>query len=313
MNARRPFPPRWRDRREFPVTTLPEVTVVPDLISGHEDPPPSYIVRQAPANMQWVKQYNFSSEFNTESARERVPMDQLDRWTTDNHWQGRFPAVFDKNNVTYDGRSMVLRARQHNTPTSGFLAEFGESHRREIEERMRTDRRFYTGSFVRSKEEITYGYFEAVVKLGDSGLSSAFWLKERGGREREIDVFEYSTSTNLDGSRRLPLANQFLMNVHTFERRRGNQKTDHKNEKSVVLDQDLSRQQYIKTGLLWTKDKVCWYLNDTLVREFDHGGEFRNAKMRVQFDREYFKWIGDPLRNDPFDDFEVMYIRTWQL
>ncbi|KAI0565506.1 Glycoside hydrolase 16 [Gracilaria domingensis] len=312
MNLLHTFPPKWKDTGDCPaVMPLPEMKEVPNLVNGHKDLPPSYILEQAPENMEWVKKYNFSSEFNTESEHEIVPMKQLSRWTTDNHWKGRFPAMFDGNNVTFDGNSMILKACPHTTPTSGFLQVFGEKKRTAIDERLRAAQRFYTGSFVRSKSTITYGYFETMVKLGDCGLSSAFWLKERGGREREIDVFEYSTSANRDEARRRPLAHQFLMNLHSFERR-GKLCTDHDHSRSVNVDADLSKQD-LKVGLLWTSTQICWYLNDTLVRECDHAGEFRNAKMRVQFDREYFNWLGDPCDGDAYGDFEVKYIRTWQL
>lgn len=76
------------------------------------------------------------------------------------------------------------------------------------------------------------------------------------------------------------------------------------------MDKDLSKENFIKLGLLWTE--LYWFLNDDLVRELNHNGLFKDVKMHVTFDREYLMSFGEPDENDRMRAFRIHYCRCWQ-
>lgn len=251
------------------------------------------------------------------------------RWGYSLAWQGRQPGFFSASNVTFENGGLLLKARQEEP--SAELRKKGYHG--------------YSTSFVRSKNSFTYGYVEIACKLGDSTISSSFWLKEVprwvppgkvvGRREREIDVFEYSTSKASKPWKddQVKFANIFHTNTHWhYEWAQREKRVGHALERYRDCKVDLSQQGVVKVGILWGRDRICWYLNDELVREekrdgrteFNLQGHFQQfvgqdaPRMHIQFDRETMPgFFGVPTEDDKMHthngDFKIYYCRTWEM
>ncbi|MCF0234395.1 MAG: family 16 glycosylhydrolase [Thermoguttaceae bacterium] len=63
-------------------------------------------------------------------------------------------------------------------------------------------------------------------------------------------------------------------------------------------------------GLLWTPEKICWYVDDELVRESENTQW--NQSLTVNFDSETMpEWFGLPTPEELPATFEIDYIRHW--
>lgn len=290
----------------------------PEHPEGWRHEPPQNIQHLAPPGFKWAKNYNVSGEFNPAEKGRGLSLLQRKRWTQQNRWRGRYPAIFTDDNVLFQNNGVTLRVRG-GPATEEFVAvhqrhqvhSLNPREKETVSQRQGKWKKFFYTSFVKSTKPITYGYTELACKLGDSALSSAFWLKEHEKTKREVDVFEYSTAAKT--FRGVPFSNFFLTNLHVFENPRSGNST-YKKAKSINMRTDLSKEKVVKVGLLWTKEKLIWLLNDDIVREVIHNGIFQDTKMHVQFDREYLSWFGEPHHTDDrMGDFHVYYCRTWQL
>lgn len=289
--------------------------------------PPPYVTADRGYRWRSQRSWDLSTEF--EKAEHQKTFDRwwnYDlKWRNGDAWKGSKPGFFSSSNVSLD-RNEPLTLRAKRETASAELERLGYKD--------------ISTSFVRSYAEITYGYVEILCRLGDSTVSSAFWLKEvpytdsvgikRHERKREIDVFEYSTSQKahswLKGSK---FENIFHTNTHWKEERQG--APDNEAADFVDVGRNLSKEQFLKVGILWGREKICWYLNDGLVREekvdgntsFNRGGHFNQfvgedaPKMHIQFDRETMGWFGEPGFGDKMSavegDFKVYYCRTWKM
>lgn len=270
--------------------------------------PPSQTVRNLlPKGQELRKNFNLSSEFMPTVANSIPPFQRM-RWRYNHNWAGRFPGVFQDKNIVFKNNCLQLKATRVFQPPDEMFGSFSSYM---IDKRRKDKKPFYGNSFLRTKDTMTYGYTEIGCRLSDSAVTSAFWLKELGGTQREIDVFEYTTGRQ-KGEPQHTREHLHLMTIHQFKSRVTG-KHEHLNT-YVKFDKDLSKERFFKAGLLWTKHKIYWLVNDVVVRELDHRGLFgKDCKMHVQVDREIFDWIFDPDGNDKLEDFVVYYIRTWDL
>lgn len=292
-----------------------ELPLHPILNYNPEDPnapnyPPPQIVRdQLDPGFEFERNEALSIELNAPNGG-TGDANQAGNWTTENAWTGRFPAMFFAKNSNLSDNWLVQVVNVADSSDRETIRQANSSDP-EAQQWIEDGKDVYDTTFLRSTQLMMYGYVEIACKLGDSALSSAFWLKEHGGLEREIDVFEFSTSGN-DSGYGAPFSNMFNMNMHKFV-----DGGDISAQKSINLCTDLSEQECIKIGLLWTSTYIYWYVNDMEIRKVQHNGNFCDMGMNIQLDREYLPWFGVPSDDndgrDEFGDFVVHYIRTWNM
>lgn len=249
-----------------------------------------------------------STEFMSTKLTKR---DKMGNWKFNRSWNGRFPGVFRDNQVEVKDRSLVMKATRKPGPMPWFLKSRFSPHDRNGIHKDKDLPHYFETSFLRTKRTMTYGYTEICCRLSSSTATSSFWLKEVGNSNREIDVFEYTTGRQFGGSRPT-LEHIHMMSIHQFRSRvTGKHERIHS---QIKFDRDLSSENFFIAGVLWTDTKLYFFVNDECVRELDHRGLFgSDCKMHVQVDREVFDWIDLPAQNDALDDFEVFYVRTWDL
>lgn len=146
----------------------------------------------------------------------------------------------------------------------------------------------------------------------DSCISSAFWFagREPDGTWTEIDVFEYSTSTNNRNWATWYNTNahvHHLANVHLEERV----------SRPAFFDMEvnLSAEAH-KYALEWTQDHIAWYFDDREIRRIEN--KYWHYPLHLQFDSETMPgWWGTPEtggqhKNNLPNCFEVYYVRSWK-
>lgn len=271
--------------------------------------PPQIVRDQLASGYEFERNDSLSIELNV-SNDQTVDSNQLRNWTTENAWTGRFPAIFFAKNSIVSNNCLVQVVNIADSSDRETIRQEC-SNDEDAQKWIEDGKDVYDTTFFRSEQQMMYGYVEIACKLGDSSLSSAFWLKEHGGLEREIDVFEFSTSKK-DSGYSAPFSNMYNMNIHKFTN-----DGDLSAQRSINMCTNLSQQELIKIGFLWTTTHLHWYINDVEIRKVQHNGEFCDLGMNIQLDREYLSWFGLPNDEqggtDTFGDFVVHYVRTWNM
>eukprot|EP00178_Gracilaria_changii_P014718 TRINITY_DN412_c0_g2_i1.p1 TRINITY_DN412_c0_g2~~TRINITY_DN412_c0_g2_i1.p1 ORF type:complete len:289 (-),score=38.67 TRINITY_DN412_c0_g2_i1:836-1702(-) len=279
---------------------IPRLEYDPDK-RGAFAPPPSYV--EPSRGMRWEKDWEMSDEFD----KVRGAWGRRSRWHRYHpNWAGRGLGWFSHRNVYIERGSLFLVSREEQ-PTDEVLRVMNRDRRL-------LGYRRYSTAFVRTRAKRRYGYFEIYCKMMDSAISSAFWFGRR--RDYEIDVFEYSTSEKPPTSGR-EFKNLFMMNTHVFTG--PNPEDDIASPLEVDVGRDLSKED-VKVGLLWTKERIVWYLNDVKVREKPNTDWHK--KLHLQMDSEVFAdWFGLPgeygKNNLPTKQqstrFEIKYVRSFRM
>ncbi len=232
-----------------------------------------------PLEGDWVFDPQFSDEFNA----------GFDGAKWDNYnpgWQGRQPGFFSPNNVTVEDGFLKLTARNESMgdPAQGY--------------------KDFTTAAVKSKDTVLYGYFEVRSKPMNSKASSSFWFYAADpDRWTEIDVYEMSGAHPEHDS-------IYHMNLHVMRSPETGDKhlADGTTWKAPFRFVD----DFHRYGLLWTKDKLCWYVDDQLVRESKN--VHHHQPLNVNFDSETMpEWFGLPDPSELPATFEIDYIRHWNL
>lgn len=123
---------------------------------------------------------------------------------------------------------------------------------------------YYSSSNIWTKFEVPEGKFEARIKIPKGkGFFPAFWLYSDNPWD-EIDIFEFNTPTDIlghyDPSK---LSKVHHMNIHhDFDH---NGKSDDCSDKYTGVD---FSQDYHIFGLEWEKDKIIWYVDGNVVRNY---------------------------------------------
>ena len=229
----------------------------------------------------WRFQPSVSDEFNG-------TLDET-RWQPFNPtWKGRAPGWFNPNNVVVENGRLNLFSRYEEPP-----ANYPEQYHT------------YSTAFIRSRQQIRYGYLEARVHPADSITSSSFWLVHNS-REiwNEIDVFELSQA---DGHKK-----NYHMNMHLFRKDGKNLPKTLSHPKRRKLNFNTSDRPFV-ASVLWDKDHITWYIDGKRVRK--ERNKHWHVPMWVQFDSETMgNWFGLPSPSNPRlpANFQVDYIRCWQ-
>lgn len=234
---------------------------------------------KCPLPGNWTFNPEFSDEFNGTFDDEK--------WHRHNPtWLGRQPGFFSKENVTVEDGLLKLTARNESKgdPERGY--------------------KDFTTAAVKSKKCVRYGYFEVRSKPMNSKASSSFWFYDDDGeRWTEIDVYEMSGAHPVHGE-------LYHMNLHVM--RTPETGTKHISEGSVWKAPYRFVDDFHRYGLLWTPEKICWYVDDQLVRESEN--RYWTQELTVNFDSETMpEWFGLPDPDELPATYEIDYIRHWTL
>lgn len=216
---------------------------------------------------------------------------QLDtsKWEPFNkNWKGRAPGWFSKDNVKVEDGCMQLTCK-FEEPPRGYPVQFHT----------------FSTAFVRSKAQVKYGYFEALVQPSDSITSSAWWFV-RNDREtwNEIDVFEVSQARGHEC--------KFHTNAHVF-RVNGEKLAKTLSHPSCVELDDKCCAKVFRVGMEWDENFIQWLVDGRVVRR--QKNEHWHSEMWVQFDCETMgNWFGLPDKEDGKlpATFRVFYVRAWR-
>ena len=234
---------------------------------------------KCPIEGDWVFDSKFSDEFNG-------GFDDFKWYPNNPTWLGRQPGFFAKENVEVKGGMLRLTARNESKgdPEKGY--------------------KDFTTAAVKSKERVRYGYFEVRSKSMKSVASSSFWFyADDPDLWTEIDVFETSGNHKTHGS-------LYHMNLHVM-------KSPETGDRHIAKEKTWKApfrfaDDFHRYGLLWTPEKLCWYVDDELVRETEN--EYWNQPLTVNFDSETMpEWFGLPDPEELPATFEIDYIRHWNL
>jgi beta-glucanase (GH16 family) len=162
----------------------------------------------------------------------------------------------------------------------------------------------FTTCFVRTLEQVCYGYFEISCTPADSITSSSFWFT--GNTPflwNEIDVFELSQAPGHEFA--------FNTNVHVFRYPGMSISEPISDQKSVSFRSKTSAGP-LKVAFDWTPDTLRWIVDGSVVRT--RKNDLFHSPMFLQFDCETMPdWLGLPDLDDRRlpAKFRVDYVRTW--
>ena len=231
---------------------------------------------------QWVLSELISDEFDADSLNTK-------KWYPNNPgWKGRKPTLFHEPNVSLNDGELVFKINQQD---EDFNFPEGYTH---------------TAGFIRSKQKILYGYFEAEMKMMNDSWVSGFWASNNKKEWwTEIDICENSPATRNQ-------QNDLTSNIHIFrspEKYGDVQKYFCRNKKYKVpfnLQDD-----YHVWGVEWDETVIRFYIDGVLFREAKNTHWFQ--PLHINFNNESNKWFGAvPSENSKLDqEFRVKYFRYW--
>lgn len=231
---------------------------------------------------KWVLSELFSDEFDGQKLN-------TNRWYPNNPgWKGRKPTYFHGSNVSLRDGELVFKINQHKD--DAILPE-GYTH---------------SAGFIKSKEKVLYGYFEAKMKLMDDTWVSGFWAC-LGTKDwwTEIDFCENSPATKNQ-------QNDLNSNIHVFRspKKYGDVKAHFSRNKKYKVPFNLHNDYHV-WGVEWDKDYIRFYIDGVLFREAKNTHWFQ--PMQVNFNNESNKWFGAlPSEKSKLDqEFKVAYFRYW--
>lgn len=232
---------------------------------------------KCPLEGNWTYDLEFSDEFNGDF--------DWNKWhKTNPTWLGRQPGFFSADNVTVEGGALKLTARNESKgdPNQGY--------------------KDFTTAAVKSKNRVRYGYFEVRSKSMNSIASSSFWFyADDPDRWTEIDVYETSGAHPEHG-------NKYHMNLHVMKSPETGD--EHYSDAKTWEAPFRFADDFHRYGFLWTPEKLCWYVDDQLVRESEN--KYWTQELYVNFDSETMpEWFGLPDPQELPATFEIDYIRHW--
>jgi beta-glucanase (GH16 family) len=249
---------------------------------------------------KWVSEY--SDEF------EGAMLNDEKWWDFNPAWVGRKPAYFDRGNVMVKNGNLELYAKSLRPEEVS------------VENKARGLDKFST-AIVKSKKRILYGYFEARSRSMRSGVCNAFWLYDpldadkkyrEGDASEEIDIFE------LFGKLPDPqLQRTFWATVHRYEtpyvesivNKKKTKLPDYSFRQLMPFDFYSDFHVY---GLLWTPEKLVWYIDGKEV--FQRVNDYFHRPLHIVFDAEIMEdWVGLPDVADLPSVFSTDYVRVWQM
>ena len=236
----------------------------------------------------WRPQQQVSDEFRGSRLNTRV-------WYENNpKWKGRPPTFFHASNVSVEDGELVLRVNQHGD------TELPDGY---------TD----TAGFIKSKQRIKYGYFEAELKVMDGPFVSCFWMTSvTPDWWTEIDVCENCPVTREDGRDQ---AFDLNSNIHVFRapEDKGNV-TEHFSRSEKFKVPFRLQDGYHVWGCEWDAGVIRFYIDGGLFREAEN--THWHQPLEINVNNESDEWFGalPEFLDGPSDDlaYRVKYVRVWQ-
>lgn len=231
---------------------------------------------------KWQLNRDVSDEFDGDHLNQN-------RWySTNPTWLGRLPAFFSEDNVAVADGLLTLTFKR-DTP-SPDLAEKGYAD--------------YSCASIKTKQLLTYGYFEVRARASHSAASSSFFLHTDPRKDPVAEIDVYELAGNAVGRRRL-----YPMNVH----HKPNRKTvgRHSQQASWLAPWPVADDFHV-FGLQWDEESIVWYVDGVRVRQIEN--RRWHHPMHVVIDTEaMFDWLGVPEDNDLPARYVVDYLRVWQV
>lgn len=229
---------------------------------------------------KWTLNTEMSDEFEADELNTK-------RWWPNNPgWKGRPPTNFHSSNVSIDDGELVFKINQHG---DAKLPE-GYTH---------------TSGFIKSRNEILYGYFESEAKLMDAPWVSGFWLnKVTKAWWTEIDINENCPCQD-------KLRHNLNSNLHIFRspEDKGGVKKLISSPKKYFFPTKLNEGYHV-WGLEWNKDVIRFFIDGVMFREVEN--VHWHQPLEINLNNETNKWLGavpDDSRMDK--DYRVKYVRVW--
>lgn len=248
----------------------------PKRVSNH------YPLSDQSNKSKWVKSNLISDEFDAASLNTK-------KWHPNNPgWKGRKPTLFHDDNVSFKDNELVFKINQH--PKNEQLLD-GYTH---------------TAGFIRSKNSVLYGYFEAEMKLMNDSWVSGFWSSSPTKEWwTEIDFCENSPATKNQ-------QNDLNSNIHVFHspKKYGDIKKHFSRNKKYKVPFNL-QDDYHVWGVEWDKKFIRFYIDGVLFREAEN--THWHQPLFINFNCESNKWFSAlPSENSKLDEeFRVKYFRFW--
>lgn len=191
-------------------------------------------------NKSWSRVGNLSSEWNSFNNNNWTKVPVEGRWT----WEGRFPGLFEEDNVSVFNGQLRIEAEKFATPKRAA----GWTH---------------GGGVVRSRAKVRKGmYVEARMKTTETIMSGTFWLINPPGSCPRVEV-DITESVGVTSNRVRFVGRQFSTGMNSNVHGRGGCVTDDRSpERSDNFNPDAAFHTY---GLYWESETQL---------HFYHNGRF---------------------------------------
>jgi len=263
--------------------TIPPKNYVDSVLLEHrkERITDNYPLSDQKNTEKWKLKKSLSDEFNGNTLNEK-------RWYSNNpKWKGRPPTYFHGSNVSLEDDELVIRVNQHKN------------------EKL-PEKYTHTTGFIKSKEKVLYGYFEAELKLMDAPWVSGFWMTNVGKEWwTEIDICENAPGLSYN-------RNDLNSNIHVFKtpKNKGNITKHFSRTKKYYFPEELQADYHV-WGLEWTKEYIRFYIDGILFREAKN--THWHQPLEINFNCESNKWFGALPDNNRLDgEYYVKYFRAWK-
>lgn len=211
-------------------------------------------------------------------------------------WHGRQPGLFVSSNVRQNKGELRLIGRYEDN--SRVFAGVPSGYEN------------FTTAFVMTRKRARYGYFEVCVKVGNSRLSSSFWMSlDTPEKWTEIDVFEVGGGAVYNGR---DFRKTVHMNAHVF-RDVDAGIMPNVNSFSVPaanIRKKFLRSEFVTFGLDWSRRYITWVIDGKRVRRIEN--THWDQALHLKFDVETMPyWFGLPSRETLPSLYRIKYIRAW--
>ena len=257
-------------------------------------PPP------APDGYRWVRDEQFSDEFNGDAL-------DANKWH-DHHprWKGRPPAKFVPSAIDVSNGLLHIRAGVLSEPDGPFAIS--------------------GGAVVSRSEDAFYGYYEARMKASSISMSSTFWMSNRPQRAGDASISHEIDITETVGAPHEQPAwardwNQFMnSNTHYFRTFQGKKENLAKPGRAPL---STPAGDAFHTYAAWWVDArtIKFYLDDqyqfTLHPSTKYSATPFNRPMHVNMVVETYDWMAPPapadLTNSAVNTTYYDWVRAYRL
>ena len=213
------------------------------------------------------------------------------KWDNKNiKWPGRFPSYFEPNNISLADGELHLKSEVINS-------------QEDLPKEKRNWGYTHSGSAMKSKTKVKYGYFEARAKPSNSNYWNSFWFYDHTPENwTEIAPFE------IVGSENYLLRTAHLYRSPSYQ---GTVDNHIRAQEEIFYPSDYNVTDYHIYGLDWNEENITWYVDG--VEVFSAVNEHWHQDIYMIFDTEVSpKWPTKPDSSSSPAIFKIDYIRSWK-